>query len=284
MAILVVASLIGCQSTAKVTGGKKRPDRVETAVSLSPSTSEFLTMGNVFPGLLGRTSACDYPPGILSAPIVVNGGVIDYEKIKAANPDLVIYDKDLYSASEIAKIEELGFKTFAYGPKTLEEYEQDAVELSQMVGTEAAASQMIDKIKSAIESGRAGTPPDTVSISVVMGGGTSEYMVEGINSFHGDIFRKMNLTMLGPDAGIFTTVNAEQLLQWNPDIIFAPGKDAETIMKDSRLSSLNAIKNQRVFSINPGILLRAGIQVDQLVLALEVQSNRVAVAKAGGSN
>lgn len=45
------------------------------------------------------------------------------------------------------------------------------------------------------------------------------------------------------------TVNAEQILQWNPDVIFTMGQESrETVLKDPALANVEAVRNEKVFT------------------------------------
>jgi iron complex transport system substrate-binding protein len=58
----------------------------------------------------------------------------------------------------------------------------------------------------------------------------------------------------GPAAGTSLTVDAEQVVKWNPQVIVAsnrPGVDA--ILKDPALQTVDAIKNRRVYACPNGI-------------------------------
>lgn len=280
VALTLVAALTGCaEPESDNVGGQQRPQEIRRIVSLSPSLTEII--GTKSRNLLvGKTMACDYPTG-LTMDNVVKGTEIDFELVKSLEPDLVVYDKDLYSQADIAKLEQLGVMTKGYAPKTLEEYEEMAIEISQLTGSETRASNDLDDIYRVIELAHGAVPENTVSSVVLMGGGSSEYMAAGTGTLLSDLLTKSNVVFQGPEAPNFAPINVEQIIAWNPDMILATTESAELIIKDPRLSTLDAVKNQRVFGINPDILLRAGDRLDVLIGAVEQQAQRIAIAKQG---
>ncbi|MEZ5163592.1 MAG: hypothetical protein R2688_07525 [Fimbriimonadaceae bacterium] len=85
----------------------------------------------------------------------------------------------------------------------------------------------------------------------------------------------------GSDSKKFETVNVEQLLQWNPDIILTTEEGAKAIGADARLKSLNAVRDLYVFGTDPDILLRAGVRVDDLLENFVPMADRIWSSRKG---
>lgn len=277
LAGLMVAGLVlsGCSAPIKQLGGQKRTRTVNKIVSLSPSTTEVVTLNTASTKLIGRTENCDSPGFIKNVDVVVKGTKPDYERIAAMKPDLVAYDATLYSAADVEKIKQLGAEVWAYNPKTLTEYEEYIVDISQRIKDETQGSKILDDLYQAISTAKSLIPEGKVSAAILIGGGGVEYMACGTKTLQADIAKEMHITMTGPDVDVFGTVNVEQILAWNPSMILTTKEDAEKVFNDPRLASLSAIKNKRVFGVEAGLLLRAGSRLDKLANIMKQQSDRI---------
>ncbi len=111
----------GCQEKPQL-GGKMPPKIPQKLVSLSPGTSE-LTMFTTTVHLVGRSPVDDYPPQVAMTPIVVTHALKpDYEAILTINPDIIIYDQDLLSPSDAAKLKTNGNEIMEIGGNTIDEF------------------------------------------------------------------------------------------------------------------------------------------------------------------
>ncbi|MEI6516408.1 MAG: ABC transporter substrate-binding protein, partial [bacterium] len=86
MAILLLA---GCRPAAPVASPEGRHPRI---ISLAPSVTEIVFALGAATQLVGRSSACDYPPDLVKqVPVVGDFGVPSLERLLAAKPDAVLY-------------------------------------------------------------------------------------------------------------------------------------------------------------------------------------------------
>ncbi|MCH7904580.1 MAG: ABC transporter substrate-binding protein [Armatimonadetes bacterium] len=265
LAALVLAALAlnACRQQTPV-GRTPQAKSYSVLVSLSPSTSE-LVAGNGGMGLLqGRTSACDFPAGLRRAIVVVDNGEIDYEKLETIKPDLVIFDSNLYSDEKIAKIEQLGFEMMPMEASTLDEFIDYSYRLASKIGLESNISKYLDRVITARNTAlSAGNP--TLKVAIVIGDREGGYMIAGKNTFQADVVRSVGGSPVGPDASMFVALNLETLIVENPDIIIS-AENAADILADERFTTVNAIRNKRVFDFEePAILLRAGKRVDMMI-------------------
>ncbi len=271
--------LSGCEQKTQQLGGIPRTKTVEKIVSLSPSTTEVVTLNTASTKLVGRTESCDSPGFIKNVDVVVKGLKPDYERIAAMQPDLVAYDESLFSAADVEKLKEMGAPLWPYNPKTLNEYEEKIVDISQKVKDETQGSKVMDLLYQAIGASQALIPKDTISVAMLTGGGGTEYMAAGTKTLQSDLSQRMGLIFKGPDSDQFSTVNVEQILAWNPTMIVTSTEDAEKLFNDPRLGSLDVVKNKRVFGIEAGLFMRAGTRLDKLVSIMKQQADRI--VKAG---
>jgi ABC-type Fe3+-hydroxamate transport system substrate-binding protein len=113
------------------------------------------------------------------------------------------------------------------------------------------------------------------TVAFLMPGEGSEHMIDGTNSFLGDMLKRIGAKPMGPDGNRFVTLNVEDLIKDNPDVIMVAG-DPHQIANDPRLASLKAVKSKNVYGINPDIALREGARVPDLATGMGEILNRAA--------
>ncbi len=261
LSLLVATLIAGCRPGEEKIQWAVRPKAYRSIVSLSPSATEVVASTSYTIPLVGRTAACDFPPQVSNAPIVAQVKP-DYEKIKEANPGLVVYDASVYNEADIAQIEALGIDTFAFKAKTVDEYIAELRKLGTLLGSEMEVSTYIDKL----EQGKK-TPLDPKpKVALILPGKTGEHLIAGTSSFHADVVRQVGAEPVGPEADKYVSISMEALIKLNPDMIVMSGekKDLDRFVADPRLRAMPAVAKGKVRSFLPSDLLtRMGYRVDQ---------------------
>lgn len=253
----------------------KEPKKI---ISLSPTTTEILgslLLDNV---LVGKTSSCNYPPGIAGA-IVVQGTKPNYEMIVNLKPDLIIYDAKLYAAADIDKLKVTGARLYRMDVNSLNDLQEFLLKFGSETGEATMASKTADEIYAAAEAARAAATGPKVRVAVVTGGGSSLYAA-GKGSFLADVVKACGGEIVGPDGQKFAQVPVEQFIKEDPEMILtadAPGQ----LFADPRLSTVTAVRKKRVFSVKPDILLRTTARIKGLIANLSTLVGDVQREKAG---
>lgn len=274
--ILFAALLaLGCNSNnGPVLGGKARPKVYSKVVSLSPSTSETYFAHQKYENLIGRTAACDWPYTMASVPIVAQVKP-DYEKIAQLKPNMILYDKELYTDADIAKIKALGIETFEWDPKDLNQYRDQLINLTLLLGGETNTSLYLDKVYQQEESAKAryadspeGKANKQLTMALIIPGANGQHMWDGVDSFQANCLRAVKVEPVGPAGNRFVPLDAEALIKADPDRIILAGENLNDFLNDARFASLKAVKNNGVLGIKPGVALRRGGRVDIFIEAL----------------
>jgi len=92
--LFVAVSLCGCGEKYARVGGQFPKNFYGSEISISPSTTEIMATQGASQRLKGRDSASNFPSNIANLPIFATV-TPDFEKLKQANPDLVVLDGDL---------------------------------------------------------------------------------------------------------------------------------------------------------------------------------------------
>ncbi len=269
--LTLLLAVVGCQPPVPDIGGQNNPAIVRKVVSLSPSTTEVVGLARGPVQLSGRTSACNFPFEVKDAPIVVSGTKPNYEMIATIKPDLILYDKALYSEADRQKIEQLGIRTLAMEASTIDGMLDYTLKVGAAVAGETALSKAVDEVVNARARAQAQALEPKPKVIVLMGtGGGGELMAPGTSSYLADVVRASGGDYVGPDGTAFVAVSPESLISWAPAIVFVPGR-GDALLRDPRLATLPAVRARAVFEVDPDVLLRASPRVKDLIEAMASQ-------------
>lgn len=281
--------LAGCRPPQEVIGGQERPFRISRVVSLAPGATELVLVRGQGLQLVGRTESCDWPRVEERAQVVMKGVRPNFELIQALEPDLVIYDADLTSPTDIEKFRELGIRTFALEGDTVDDYIANLYRYGSLTGNETNINNHVnEEILSALDRAAASAPPSPVKVAVVLPGTAAEHLIAGTESRVADLVRRVGGTPVGPKGNQFVPMSVETLVAENPDVIVVPGSaaEAERLARDPRLAGIRAMTNRmtqgpaagkpRVFALNPDVVLRRGARTHLAVQGFDQIVKRLA--------
>lgn len=270
--LIVLAFLSGCADKAVKLPG--RPKFYKRVVSLSPGTTELVAINGDSQTLKGRSAACNYPPNIVGAIPVVASVKPDYEMIQGLKPDLIVYDKGLYSRQDIDKLKSTGADTFAIDANTVDDFIKQCYEMGSLLGWESRFNDYIQKIVTEEQTLQAAPFDPKPKVAIVMPGAGGQDYICGSDTFLGDVVRIAGGEMVGPKTSQFVLLNPETLVAANPDVIITNGSKTNSemtvqqvnlILNDPRFKTVNAVKNKRVKPLDSDVLLRRGERVDDLM-------------------
>ena len=261
LSLLVISSLIGCNNGQEAVKWPTRPKTYTSMVSLSPSTTELAMSYAYTVKLVGRTASCNYPVSVTSVPVVAQVKP-DYEKIKAANPGLIVLDSSIYNAQDLQQIDALGIDTFEFKSDTVEGFTKELSQLGALLGTESEISGYVDKIYNEIGTAKSQPFPNPPTVAIIMPGANGQHMIAGVKSFAADVVNIAGGKAVGPDSDRFVPIDAERLVQLNPDMIITAGKP-DPLMQDARLKSIKTIATGSVRGLEQDIVIRRGSRVDK---------------------
>jgi len=243
-------------------------------ISLSPSTTEIVSSDGDVQTLRGRTAADNFPQNVVAGIRIVAAVKPDYETIAAIHPDLIVYDKSLYTAQDIEKLKAPGTDFFAIDAETVDSFIKELYELGAMLGWETRFNDYINRIQMEKEGVAKYSPVPKVAIIIPSADGSD--MICGADGFLGDVVKIAGGQIVGPKGTLFVPLNPEALVALNPDVILASGTKADlsgivALQKDPRFKTISAVKNNRVMGIDADVLLRRGQRVDQLLKSVHLE-------------
>ncbi|NYB27596.1 MAG: iron ABC transporter substrate-binding protein [Methanobacteriaceae archaeon] len=203
-------------------------------------------------------------PELMSLPVVTSGTTINYEKIAELHPDVVFAN----SAEEADTIQsKTGIPTvvvyiYAVGtPEQMNKYKQSLRVMGKVLNKEERAEELIGYIDSYEQDLKNRTKNMSSNKTVYMGGQAygAIHGITATNAFYPP-FEMVNATNVAAnintsDASKGFQVEKEQLITWNPDVIFIEETGLKTVINDTsknpEYKEIKAIQDGNVYGLLP---------------------------------
>ena len=253
-------------------------------VSLSPSITELVFSAGAGSKLVGASRYSDYPDGAKSVPEVGDASGLDFERILALKPDLVIAWHSGNSGADIGKLEKLGVTVFAAEAAQLE----DIPRLLRMAGTLAGTSAQAESAARAYEEElqqikRRYGKRNKISVFQLIW----DQPLMTINAHHmaSDIINICGgINVFASTPSLTQVVSEEDLLMADPDAIISSVSlelgESESRARSRRFSQMNAIRNNYIFFVQPDLINRQTVRA--LAGASAVCAHLESVRAVGG--
>jgi len=253
-------------------------------VSLSPSITELVFSAGAGSKLVGASRYSDYPDGAKSVPEVGDASGLDFERILALKPDLVIAWHSGNSGADIRKLEKLGLTVFVAEAAQLE----DIPRLLRMAGTLAGTSAQAESAARAYEEElqqikRRYGKRNKISVFQLIW----DQPLMTINAHHmaSDIINICGgINVFASTPSLTQVVSEEDLLMADPDAIISSVSlelgESESRARSRRFSQMNAIRNNYIFFVQPDLINRQTVR--SLAAASAVCAHLESVRAVGG--
>ena len=242
------------------------PARPERLVSIGPSITAFLFALGAGPRVVGVDDFSDEPAEAATREHV--GGIkVNFEKVVALKPDLVFSVK--FSDGTIEKLQSASLNVLVVDPQSVSDVSKTATLLGKAVGADGeglarSIQQRVDGVKTKIAS--ATTRPrvyheiDASDPAKVFTVGPGSYINDLI-----DIAGGANVAARAASA--YPQLSAEEILRSDPEIIIlsadAYSSKPGDVAARQGWSIISAVKNNRIFTIDPNLINRPGPRVGE---------------------
>ena len=251
----------------------KYPERI---VSLSPANTEILFALGLGDRIVGVTEYCTYPEAALSKDKIGGFSTINTEKIAVLNPDLLVA-ADGNSEETIAHLRELGYTIITVNADTIDTTLADIRLIGKAAGVDSAAEELVSSMQADLaeiaEKTRGAEKPTILHCMW-----TDPLWVSGSGTFQDEMISAAGGVNAAAAEGGWVALTMEKFLTMNPDIIVVDSGDGMGVgtddalknffLKDSRMQSLSAVQNERVYVVNADIIDRGGPRIVEGVEAL----------------
>lgn len=271
---LVVILLIGagCRQNGRTPAPGPR------VVSLAPSITEMICAVGAASNLVGRTTACDYPPEVVrNIPAIGNFGAPSIEALVALAPTVVL-DVDLEDKSMSAKIRAAGLRSEHVRCLRIDDIPPAIIRVAELAGKPAEGVALASGIARAIAEARAAQTNSTARPRVYVEIWNDPLMTVGADTFVADVVRLAGGDNIGDEVRgkDYFPVASEWVVSRNPDVIlcFSMKKQpsaSTAISSRTGWSTMSAVKNNRIYStLDPDRTLRPGPRVMEAVEELRL--------------
>ncbi len=243
-------------------------------VSLAPNITEIVIAIGAGDALIGRTSACDYPPDIVKdIPVIGGFGTPSLDALIRAGPSLVL-DVDLEDERIGNMIEQLGVKRARIKCAALDDIPSAILSVGELLDRRESAALLADTISSRVAELRE-RKGDGPSVYVEIWG--DPLMTAGRGSFVSDLVALAGGKNIGDEITDkeYFSVAPEWVIARDPEVIICLYmSDARTIGESvaSRAgwSGIGAVRTGRVYGgLDSSLALRPGPRVLEGIEMLE---------------
>lgn len=239
-------------------------------ISISPNMTEIIYTLGAEDRLVGVSDLCDYPPAVKGKPRV--GDIqIRSEMILALKPDLVLAHGSMQRA-QIKELRRLGINVAAYSPEEWKDVLRVIRIVGRLVGNPSEAKSVVNgmeehriKVKRRVKD----LPPVKVFVEVwnkpLMTAGPGTFLDQLVTIAGGK-------NIVGKEHPSWSAFPQELVLERDPEVIILTCKNRREVLNRRGWEQITAIRQGRVYEIDPDILSRPG---PRLAIALEVLANRI---------
>jgi iron complex transport system substrate-binding protein len=248
-------------------------------VSLAPHTTELLYAAGAGAAVVGVSEYSDYPPQARHVRSLGSAVALDLERIITLKPDLAVVWSSGNSATQVARLRQLGIPVFESEPRDFAGVASSLERLAQLAATEktgyAAAATFRTRLQ-ALRVQYQHRPTVSVFYQVwhhpLMTLNDKHMVSAAIRLCGGEnIFGK--LPPLAP------TVSSEAVIKADPEVIVSGASLKEdTFSGWRRFPTLTAVARDNLFAVNADWLVRAGLRIldgtEALCQNLEIARSR----------
>lgn len=228
-------------------------------VSLSPADTETIFALGLGSQLVGVSNYCNRPEEAQKIEKVGDSFNVNLEKILSLKPDIV-FCAGTPETQYVKDIENLGIPTYVSNPATVKDVLEDIKRIAKMLGVEKKGEEVVSSIQKDIDEasqwskGQSTRPKALIVVD-------QDLWTVGPGSFMDDM-----LKLAGGDNIIqvqnqpYLQVSMEEVLKKDPDVILVtiPQDQYKVLQDKPGWSSLRAVKNGKVFFLNPDLVSRPG--------------------------
>jgi iron complex transport system substrate-binding protein len=253
------ATVSGDPASSTVPAGDV-PSRI---VSLAPTHTETLFAIGAGPQVIAVDDQSNYPPEALEVQTDLSGFTPNVESIASYEPDLVVLSGDPTTAEQL---DALGITVWD-GPsaQTFADAFAQMEQLGVATGHVAEAAELVAQLQTELDALVASLPPAEAPLTVY-----HELTPDGYSASSGtfvgqiyELFGLRNIADAAEDITGYPQLNAETIIQANPDLIFLAdskccGETLETVAARDGWADITAVANGHVFNMDDDVSSRWG--------------------------
>jgi len=262
--ILMLCAVVNVNADITVTDDSENEltfaEPVKRIISLAPHITELLYAAGADKQIVGTVNYSDYPPAAKQLPVIGSYTKVDYERVLAAQPDVVMYWKSGNPGNMIDGIKQLNLKIFNSEPDDYEDVASSLKTLGVLLGTEAIANKRAQQYLERLDALRKKySNKNSNKVRVFYQVWNQPLMT--INKAHliNDVIELCGGENVFAELdNIAPTIDMESVIKKNPDVIIAgmtEGRE-QWLQEWQKWPTISAVKNTHVYAIDAGLLVR----------------------------
>ena len=265
-------------TTADTTAAGELPVAI---ISLSPTHTEMLFAIGAADQIIAVDDQSNFPPEALDKPHELSGFEPNIEAIAALKPDLVVMADD--GVDLTGQLGKLGIPVWSGpAPATFDDVYAQIEQLGAATGHIGEAAELVGQMQTDIEAAIAAAPVLAEPASFYHELDPTLYSVTS-NTFIGQVYGLFGLVNLADgveEGNDYPQLNAEFIIQANPDLIFLAdskccGESPETVAARDGWSATNAVINGNVIAVDDDIASRWGPRLVECIKAVSTALSKV---------
>lgn len=288
-ALMLTAAACGDDATSTSTSADsvKASDTVPAAVgpmaiiSLSPTHTEMLFAIGAGDQIIAVDDQSNYPAAALDKPHELSGFEPNVEAIAALKPDLVVVADD--GADLTGQLGKLGIPVWSGpAPVKFDDVYAQIEQLGAATGHIGEAAEVVGQMQSDIAAAIAAAPAMASPASFYHELDPTLYSVTS-DTFIGQVYELFGLVNIADgvgDGNTYPQLNAEFIIQANPDLIFLAdgnccGESPATVVARDGWAATNAVVNGNVIAIDDDVASRWGPRLVDFIQAVSAAVAKV---------
>jgi len=247
------------------------PNRPARIVSLSPNLTEILFAMGLGERIAAVSSDSDYPPAAVDRQKVGTFWQPNTEAIIAIKPDLVITERFEQQRAVADSLNRLGYKVLTLKIEKIEDLFAAIQKIGDAIGCERQGRELAENIKNQLNDLK------TKSVSINKVKVLWVVQPEPLRVAGRDTFVNELIELAGGENAIGQTIqkyppiSTEELLAGGAEVIIQSAMSKNNIAEQqraaetfwSRFANLPAVRNHRIYVVNPDTVLRLGPRLPQ---------------------
>lgn len=242
----------------------KLPRPAARIISLSPHVTEMIFAAGAGDKLVGVIKFSDFPPEAKKLPVVGDNRAVDYDRMLALSPDLVVVWFHGIAMKQMDKIRSLGIPVFFSDPKSIEQVAGSVEKLGLMAGTQRTANSWAAAFRQRhrdMEKKFSSRPPLRVFY---------QFWNRPLSTLNRDHVVNSLITLCGGvnvfagTPSIAPAVSTEAVIAANPQVIITGSTNnqhREWAEEWKQWDTIDAVRNGNVFSMDSNLHIRSGPRV-----------------------
>jgi iron complex transport system substrate-binding protein len=230
-------------------------------VSLAPNITELLYSAGAGERIIATVEFSDYPAAAKRLPRIGDAFRIDYERVLALKPDLIIAWRDGTPPTIVEELRRLKQPVRELQIADLDDVATGLRELGSWTGTSTVAARVADEYLArltALRSAHKSDTPLTVFFEISQ---TPLYTVNGRHPISEVIRLCGGRNVFGDLDQLAPAVGVESVLARNPDVILAADDEPEALPYWRRWPQIKAVREGNLYAVSSDRISRATVRI-----------------------